>query len=281
MCLFFKEGKRVREAKKRLPDDWQSTLNQLEKTVEGKRKNAVIQFPLWPEAKRGTPNSFLRSALFSAIQSKDRIYMEEMTLFSQKGITVKYTGMQLNQEDLTLWETLVHLARQHQLGHECVFTAHGILKELELPTGGKNYKVLHSGIIRLTACAVEITHEGKTFIGSMIEGGVKDEETSSYKIKLNRDLICLYGDTQWTAIDWQQRLKLRRKPLAQALHGYYSSHREPYPVKIETLRQLTGSRNKQIASFKRQVKTAYEVLVSIGFLQNYELDSGIVKVKRM
>ena len=43
-----------------------------------------------------SPNSFLRSALFSAIQSKDREYLEGATLFSQQGITVKFTGRQLN-----------------------------------------------------------------------------------------------------------------------------------------------------------------------------------------
>jgi len=271
----------VRETKKRLPDDWQSTLNQLGKTVEEKGKNAVIQFPLWPEAKRGTPNSFLRSALFSAIQSKDRRWLEDEVLYSQKGITIKFRGQQLNQEDLTLWETLVHLARQHPLGNECFFTAHHILKALGSKSqGGENHKRLHSGIMRLAGGLVQVTHEDKTYFGPLIDGGLKDEVTNHYKIWLNRNLIRLYGDTQWTAIDWDQRQALKRKPLAQALHAYYSSHREPYPVKIETLRQLTGSRNKQTASFKRQIKTAYDALKNTGFLDDYKIDGNVVKVQR-
>ncbi|NMQ30028.1 hypothetical protein E4Q23_21080, partial [Candidatus Accumulibacter phosphatis] len=90
----------------------------------------IIQLPLWPEPKRGTPNSFIRSALFSAIQSKDRQFIDGKTLDSQAGITIKYTGQQLNQEDLTLWETLVHLAKGHPLGNVCSFTAHGLLKAM-------------------------------------------------------------------------------------------------------------------------------------------------------
>jgi len=31
----------------------------------------------------------------------------------------------------------------------------------------------------------------------------------------------------WTGIDWDQRQKLRGKPLALWLHGYYASHRVP------------------------------------------------------
>ena len=41
------------------------------KEISRQREAAqVIQLPLWPEPKRGTPNSFIRSALFAAIQSK-------------------------------------------------------------------------------------------------------------------------------------------------------------------------------------------------------------------
>ncbi|MBF0554727.1 MAG: hypothetical protein HQK96_09280 [Nitrospirae bacterium] len=116
----------------------------------------VLQLPLWPEAKRGVPNSFLRSSLFSAIQSKDRQFLKAATLASQNGIIVKFTGEQLNQEDLTLWETLVHMARKHPLGDICTFTAHGILKEMGQATGGEQHEQLHKNITRLIACAVEI-----------------------------------------------------------------------------------------------------------------------------
>ena len=34
----------------------------------------VIQLPLWPEDKRGTPNCFLRSALFSAVYGNERVW---------------------------------------------------------------------------------------------------------------------------------------------------------------------------------------------------------------
>ncbi len=240
----------------------------------------VIQLPLWRDQQRGTPNSFIRSALFAAIQSKDRVFMKGITLTSQKGITVKFTGEQLNQEDLTLWETLVHLARAHPLGSMCSFTGHGILKSLSVNTGGSEHRRLHEAITRLNACSIEITHEGKTYFGSLIEGGIKDEITSHYTIELNQKLIRLFGESQWTAIDWQQRLKLRRKPLAQALHAYYSSHRDPHPVKLSTLQELTGSRNKQPAGFKRDIRNALNALVQMGFLQSYDIESDVVNVKR-
>ena len=171
-----------------------ASIERMREMAQQREAAMIIQLPLWAESTRGTPNSFLRSALFSAIQGKDRQYLKEATLFSQHGIIIKFTGLQLNQEDLTLWETLVHLAKLHPLGDVCSFTAYGILKSLGLPTGGKNHQDLHSGIIRLTACAVEITHDGRTYFGSLIESGAKDELTSYYNIKLNRRLIQLYSE---------------------------------------------------------------------------------------
>jgi hypothetical protein len=251
------------------------------KEVSRQREAAqVIQLPLWPEPKRGTPNSFIRSALFAAIQSKDRVFLKEATLASQKGITVKFTGEQLNQEDLSVWETFAHLARQHPLGHLSEFTAHGLLKSLGMHTGLSQHKQLHSTIIRLTACAVEITHEGKTYFGPLVKSGLKDELTSHYRIELNRELIRLFGENQWTALDWQQRQGLRGKHLAQALHAFYSSHRQPFPIKLDTLRSYVGSKNFQKAGFKVKLRAALDELVKIGFLGDYAIDGDIVSVDR-
>ena len=123
-------------------------------------------------------------------------------------------------------------------------------------------------------------HDQKKYFGSLVESGVKDELTRHYVLKLNPDMIRLYGETQWTAIDWQQRIQLRRKPLAQALHAYFSSHKNPLPVSFSFLQQITGSRNVQAADFKRKCRQALDELVSIGFLQSYSHERDRVTVKR-
>jgi hypothetical protein len=255
-------------------------LASMEQAITERPSAQIIQLPLWPEPRRGTPNSFLRSALFSAIQGKTRKFLRETTIASQENYTVKFTGEQLNQEDLTVWETIVHLARSEPLGKSCSFTAHGLLKALGLATGGAQHRALHSSIIRLAACVVEILLDGKRYFGHLIEGGVKDELTTHYVVHLNPAIIRLYGETQWTGIDWQQRSKLRRKPLAQALHAYFSTHRQPFPVSLSFLQNITGSRNAQPASFKRQCRKALDDLLAIGFLTDYTIDDDRVSVKR-
>lgn len=255
-------------------------LERMRRSVIEREQNAVVQLPLWPEPKRGAPNSFIRSALFAAIQSKDRQFLKETVLASQDGIEVRYTGEQLNQSDLDVWETIVHLAREQPLGTVASFTAHGLLKAMGMPTGNSQHKQLHTTLLRLTACAVEVKHEGKTYFGPLIKSGAKDEVTRHYGIELNKGIIKLFGENQWTALDWQQRQELRSQPLAQALHAFYSSHREPFAVKLETLKAYTGSRNKQAASFKRQVRAALSQLVAVGFLASFEFVGDLVSVRR-
>jgi hypothetical protein len=250
------------------------------KKEEERLATGVIYLPTWREDRRGSPNTFLRSALFAAIQSKDRVYLEKAELFTQEGISVTYTGKQLNQEDLTVWLALVDLMKKDSLGTECKFTSHEILKYMDLGTGGREYERLNDAIVRMIACAVVIKTGTRTYMGSLISGCDINEQTKVYRLDLNRHLVKLFGENDWTAINWEQRKRLRHKPLCLKLHDYYSSHDKPLPVSIEFLLNITGSTNSQKASFKRQVKTALEELVKIGFLKEYFLKGNIVSVER-
>jgi hypothetical protein len=250
------------------------------KKEEERLETGVIYLPTWREDRQGSPNSLMRCALFAAIQSKDREYLEKVNVFSQQGVTVTYTGKQLNQEDLTVWLALVDLMKKDSLGTECRFTAHEILKYMGLEIGGSGYERLENSILRMTACAVVIKTERYTYGRSLVESFDIDEYTKKYKVRLSRHLIKLFGDKDWTAVNWAQRKQLRNKPLCLKLHDYYSSHESPLPVSFEFLSDITGSTNRQKASFKRQVKIALEELVKINFLKKYSIESDIVKVER-
>jgi hypothetical protein len=270
--------------KKSLNDLHKRTLEIQErarKDEEERLETGVVYLPTWRVDKQGSPNSFLRSALFAAIQGKDRANFKNAELFSQQGITITYTGEQLNQEDMTVWLALVDLMKKDPLGKECKFTAHEILKYMGLPTGGTQYEQLEMSVCRMTACLVRIETERYVYGESLIEGFVIDKDTNQYRVKLSRHLIKLFGDCDWTAIDWEQRKQLKNKPLCLKLHEYYSSHKQPYPVSLEFLSDLTGSRNKQKSDFKRQVKTALEGLAKIGFLKSWNIQNDIVNVEKI
>ena len=134
------------------------TAQQQPEAQEPRGPAKVIQLPLWPEAKRGAPNTVLRGALFAAIQGKGRQYMLRKELIAtQDGITIRYTGEQLDQSDLDVWEQALHLARTQSLGTECRFTEKGFLQALGRQPGKSGRTWLRSVISRLTATAVEIS----------------------------------------------------------------------------------------------------------------------------
>jgi hypothetical protein len=139
-------------------------------------------------------------------------------LGSLQGVTVRYTGEQLDQSDLDVWEQGVHLARAHPLGNICHFSGYAFLKALRRSTGKAQYKWLDDVITRLVACEVELRTNEKAYGGNLIASWKRDERTSIYKITLNADLVKLYSWNDWTAIDFKQRQLLRGKPLALWLH---------------------------------------------------------------
>lgn len=255
-----------------------------EKSEELKAEKAktaeVVQLPLWPEPARGTPNSFLRSALFAAIQGKTRRPLKNELLGAQKGYVVKFTGWQLDQADLDVWEHAIHLARQHPLGNVCVFRANAFLKAIGRSNGKANYSWLHESITRLVACAVEIRCGSKVFTGSLLHTCLRDDETGVYKLKLDPDTIKLYRAADWTALEWQQREALKGKPLALWLHGFYATHAQAYPLKIETLQELCGGNAQAKRNFKIALKKAFTDLEAVAGIKA-TFDGDLVAVEKI
>ena len=238
----------------------------------------VIQLPLWPAAKRGAPNTVLRGALFAAIQGKGRQYMLRKELIAtQDGITIRYTGEQLDQSDLDVWEQALHLARTQSLGTECRFTEKGFLQALGRQPGKSGRTWLRSVISRLTATAVEISDGRRTYGGNLMDF-YRDEDTGRTVLGINTKLAPFFGRSQWTQIDWEQRQQLRGKPLALWLHGFYASHAAPHALSVEYLHKLSGSQTKQLRKFKQNLAQALRELQAVGALKAFEIRDDLVHV---
>ena len=244
----------------------------------------VVQLPWWSEPVRAVPNGVLRSALFGALAKGKRRFMKGEQVASLDGIEIRYTGERLDQGDLDVWESVLHAVRLQALGEQCRVTAYALLKLMGKTDTGKNRETLHKRITRLRANAVEIKQGRFSYIGGLIDEAYKDEETQEWVIGVNSKLRALFAADQFTQVEWAVRHALDGKPLAQWLHGFYASHAKPYPVRVETLLQLSGSENTEPRSSRQKLRKALDDVAEAseahgeGF--SYDIRGDLVHVEK-
>ena len=156
------------------------------------------------------------------------------------------------------------------------------MKAIGRDTGKAQYIWLDESIDRLIACLVKIKSGKYVFTGSLLYKCLKDEATGDYQLSLDKDTLKLYGDNNWTGIEWEQRQALMRKPLALWLHGYFASHAAPFPIKVETLRKLCGSEAKVLYNFRQQLREALDTVKTCGAIVSWNIDpkTDLVTVDR-
>ena len=249
---------------------------ELQKRILALNVNPPI--PTWPDQKRGIPNLCLRSALFGVIQRGRRKAVKKEAIAAVNGLNIHYTGWRLDQGDFDVLAHSLHLASHQLTGQYVQFTAKGFLKGIGRSHGKSGREWLKDSLRRLTASAVEIrlkvqSHFGPeafSYTGSLLDEFFYTEEDQTYFLKFNAKLSTLF-DAGWTQLQWQQRLTLRTD-LAKWLHGFYASHRLPYPMKVSTLQQLCGSDCGRLSDYRSKLRLALDELVKAEILASWSID---------
>jgi hypothetical protein len=231
------------------------------KTIKNTQQTVLL--PYWPDNVRGIANSILRSSLFGVIKKGERKSYTRELLAAQGGVEIRYTGIRLDQLDLSVWEYLIHIARSYPLGDKVTFSANNFLKVLGKTTGKMNHEWFKECIGRLKATAVEIKYNRKTYMGSLLQDCYWDDSSNQYVVILNPKIIILYDTYEWTKLEADARLALKGKPLALWLYGYYSSHAEPFPIKTATLYKLSGASHSELRFFKRDLIKACSKIMEV------------------
>jgi len=252
-----------------------------------------VQLPMWPDAVRGGPNVLLRSAFFAGIHSCKRKSLGQQTsperepegieIATQDGQSVKYAGTQLNQYDADVFFEVLHRSRRHPLGSEALFTGASFLSSIGRSRNNLNYEDLDNSLRRLKRGTVDVSwiigSKRYIFVGSLIDSYIRELESKLYRVTLSPEIRTLFSHASWTQLEWEERMKLRGKPLAQWLHSYFSTHARPYPVTVEFLKEKTGSPMKLLKHFKVELRNALQTLQDlIGW--TVEWDGNLVRVMR-
>jgi hypothetical protein len=222
--------------------------------------------PGWHSECRGVPNGLLRSALFAAIRpTHERRRIKKETLASVDGLTVVYSGDQLDQGDLDVYEGELHFAMIHgiPLGKPVLHSDAAFLKSLGRGTGRKEYVRLRDSQLRMVGGVVEIKYGRYSYAGTLINDLYRDEKLKMTGPVFNPKLLALFQDGSYSSVYWEHRMALGDSPLAQWLHGHYSSHKQPFDYTVARLHELCGSETKNLFKFRQNLHGALEKLAGV------------------
>ena len=228
-----------------------------------------VQLDMWPDDRRGAPNSMLRSALFSAAKprAKRRDFEDRPLPSLGRGSFVKHSGPELFQSDLDVWLHCVHLCRLRELGTQTDFPVRTFLRGLGRSRGKTDRELLLRTFKRLarTSIHVEWTFQGRKrgYVGPLVQSLAYDETTGRWKVSLDPQITTLFAPTEHTWLHAEARHALGRSYLAKWLHGFYSSHRKPHPLPVAELREISGSKGGHLRRFRQSLRTALDEVARV------------------
>jgi len=241
----------------------------------------TVRLPSCAQGKHVSPNACFQSALFGMVIKGRRKYLNGQNIISFKGMSISYTGEQLNQGDLDVFIHAIHLTAQEKENRRAdglvQFSVRAFLTGIGRKPGKSGQQWLLSSIRRLSASNIEIRSEGQAIAGdysiyggSLINDYFYDPKEQKYYLRINSCLGSLF-DCGWTQLCWQERLQLSGD-LTKWLHGLYSSTKI-YPIKVKSLLILSGSNCGRLCDFRRKLKKSLDELLKTGVLKSWKIDS--------
>lgn len=239
--------------------------------------------PEWDAAGGGMvlPNCLVRSGLFSISKASGNILLKRKKIPSAAGIGIVYTGPVLVQSDFDVWYGLLSLSKSRHEQDVVEFGTKPLLVMLGRSTGKSDREWLKTSIAKLSATTIEVTFGDLTYGGSLVDKFVRNETTGRYVVKLNKELARLFAPNAWSVINFEDRSRLRYKPLAQWLHAFYSTHRNPLDYGVEKIMHICGSESKEVFDFRQRLRDALKAVSEVtGWTCCVNEDSDTVSVRK-
>jgi hypothetical protein len=212
------------------------------------------------EDKRAIPNCFLRGALFGMVRKGRRALVENQPIFTMSQYEVSFSGSEMDQNDLEIWDTLMYLAKNRNIDSELRITLYDLCQQMRLSPTQKTYERLVARVQRLQFGQVKITKDKKQFGGSLINNYYIDTDgDGKLVIEYNKKLTPLFVDGDYTLISADIRHLLGDNQLARWLYNFYESHNQPIPFAINFIQKLCRSESEP-KEFKRLLKNAAELV---------------------
>lgn len=238
-------------------------------------------FPQWGSDYRGMSKSLARSALFAVRDKRvPRERYDNAVIASLQNVEIRYSGIELRQDDHDVFMQLCHMARDEQMGSAVSITGIDALRDLKWGSSLEDYDRLRACYTRMLEGTIYVTVKGARNIrvtGSHLFQSVTAEQgtgtveglTARWTIRLNPELAGILTGDEMTLILWARHEEL--PPLAKWLYRFFATHETPFPYKAETLHMLCGSRQADMAAFRQKLKKSLQELVDGRFIASFNM----------
>ena len=263
----------------------QTAYNKL--LVEGKIYEAM---PVWDDDKRAITNSIARSAVFSVVEKGTKTTLVEQRVPAPSNYEIIITGEQLSEADRDVYLQAIHAFRGCKPNEEIRINPRDFLLSIGRQDGMENRKWLWNAVRKMAKTLLEITislpdDRRIKFVGSLL--AIASEETNGIpdeiRMRLPLDALRLYNTDSKTLLSMRRRLSLKGpgSQLAKSLQSKIYSHKAPFPMKIETIREQCGSKTARTLDFKKKLILALELLMKNNDIKSYSISKdGLVEIQR-
>lgn len=254
--------------------------------AKGIDPKAPLQLDIWPDEVREIPNDYARSAIFTVRNKKEpRQSLQNSTIFHmERAVKVTFTGIELRADDDELvWQQILNYAKHYPLGEPVEFNLHQLCKDLSWSVNARNYERLRACITRLKANEIKVENArvgkgvGISLIREYEYEGTADKGTK-YRVWIHPNLILLFAGKNSTRVEWKQYVDL--SPVARRMYDYFASHKQPFPLRLDSLHSLCGSSCGTAYRWKQMVEKACAELMASGMIKKAWVNKDTVFCER-
>lgn len=222
-----------------------------------------------------TPKVITASALFTTRNKKvPREYSTKREIATAPGVgSLKYTGIELRYPDLEVWQSLIELARTHEVHNNSYVlqtSVRQILLSLGKDTNGDSYEDFRECLERLKATSLSFESiSGMNIKAFSLLQRYEIKNKVSLTIILDPEIYKLFQSNDLVLLNAKV---LRTMPdLTRKIYGIIKSDLKKN-LTVKQYMELSGLKYKRVTQFTPTLKSALKQLTVGGHIKNWRIE---------
>lgn len=183
---------------------------------------------------RALPNCVASANLFALVEKGKELYLTKIPLLTRRGISITYSGIQLDEHHADAWMQLIFESRNTLLGQPVTINRSKFLKAIGRSNSGRDYLWLKETMLAFYSATLIIevmSKDGdiKRVIGDhrvfrMLFDFDFSGSKDTYTFTIDPRWKLVFGDREYSLVDFQKRLAIKRGyNIAKAIQRFIST----------------------------------------------------------